>query len=766
MTADLAAAADAAFASAHNALTQEALYNIIIAASAPETMAGNLSWMREAVDRLRQLLPYPGPTAVEKIRTRFHDLENIAPALQVHANLRKTLGAIKDEAHWLSNERLEKSIGEVLSREAADPNEIAAILDEATTATRHDETIARAALRKLPAEEDGLRFERAILIDDLDWQVAQIRHAVELATARFPIDDVEVAGSVMDAIPHIDALRAQDRDVLIITDLGLPNSIGEEPTMLGGEQILDRVKSLPDVVRRRVTTIVVSAQGRVGKKITTDFASVLRENPDGFIPKQHAWTTHLESSVRCLVTPPSIREAELDVLSFSKRTALLDGVPLVFGPMGFAWLDALADHRRVPLPAGLCELVPDAGYPPQPKTMKELALSVMLSALPRLPDDTHEWWEDVRQKGRDTYMGEYINGELRKQLARFGIPWEGELVSSAAPDGQRNRKEVASDDWEYALTVRRIRRWTSESEYLRHVRASESRIPNILLIDQLRSHADELVRGLGEAMAGSITYAADVDDAATHTEGVRLDYVVLVIRRTGELALRDEVVRRFGAVPMVVLAPDDYPSTFEALHRRVMSDRPRREPGYGGGVRSWVLGRVWDPVVTSGDPYADGQAIGERLFLLAKSASRRRLKVHNEPKLHAITVCRSSPRDFVLDGKQCRLAARASGTACLLVLLAEREGIELSAPALIYALVRAGELSTREDNTDFDQALDRHIRRIRDGLAAGLKANGSDAVAADRSAREILRGENPYELWARVTIVENANDLEQVEADG
>lgn len=701
--------------------------------------------LADAVDHLKALYDWPPPPTIERIRALHHELRNRATPFALEPALRRLLERASEAAGDAGDTEAVQGFSAIASKAALDPSEVrsavAAIREGVATAVRQ----CRRRLEQLSElRQHPRRFRRAVIVDDVEEQRAVIRFALELATADAPLASVLEAEATDEAM----AILARDpnpREVLLITDLGLP-TVGADAASWS----LTAGRTLVEAWASRCATIVVTAHGR----LFDDFCEVMKAGPDAFIAKQGDWANELEGVIARRVSPHRFLDAELDVLTFTGTTALLDGIPIHFTPLGFAWLDALADPRRVVPGVERFDPGTPQGHSPIPKTLAELGLSLIMSASVDLGDDTDKFWADVERVGRDRYLGEYVNARARGGLRAYNLEWDGDLVESETDTGDRKRDLVPWDQWKHRLSVKTVRRWTSASGFRLWI--DKRRQIKVLVIESDGAYREPLIQGIRQFLGVAAVEASDADGALTAAREQHPGAVVLGSPELLPATLRRDIVDLLGPVPMVALVGSNDPAVRRSLFRR--------EGKQQADWRTDLLGRVLHTVVKGGNPSAEAVEVVVVLFELVQSIRRTTLSAASHKEIPRVQVARSSEAGFVLNGqwRPLRPVARSmlAPAHAVLVVLAELANIPVGFSYLRRRLIEAGILAV-EPRKDYRQFRDRIVGAIRKAIWKPIvDEQGETATKTARSyAETILVGNDPYELRGRVELLDDLPPL-------
>lgn len=728
----------------HAVAEQTALENVRVAVEAFLAGAGEvqaLSDLDYAMVRLRALFGYPPPPGVDRLRGLYHDFENRLGGLRAEAALRQALAQAAASATELKAAILAERIGVMMEDVGMDAvrtrDAVRALLEFIQPNVDGAYSLRQAASRTLGRPP----LRHAVVVEDIDHQRAQMRYAVELATAEFPPDTIEEAASVAEAERILTRIpKKYWAETLLVSDLGLPagDSVSLQQPLATGRALVQRW-------RPRCLTIAVTGHGRLYK----EFETLMASGPDDFVPKREGWVDELTGILHRRFSPRRLADAELDVLTFTGSTALLDGMPIKFTPQGFAWLDALADPRPVQIGVERFHSGTHDGHPPRGKTLRELGLSLIMGSAVTLDDDTARWWEDVAENGRDRHLGEKINSVVRTSLKSYGLAWDGDLVVSDSNADERTRDQVPWDRWVHRLNVREVRRWTSASAYVERGRRYRSRV---LVVDPDDAYAEELA-GLLTAELEHETHFSTPEQAAGTAARLRPTVVVLGSPELAQAGLREQLVRVLGPTPMIALVSTDDP----ALRRALL----RREGDEGADWRVDQLGRVWHVLLKSPTPRKDVEELAPVLFEYLQAVRRRSVPMRNAAgeTVHEIVVPRGGPSVFLVDGaphsleQVARSAPEAAIALDVLLTLAELDNLALDSGFLLRRLLLAQARERILARRDYRQLLKRAISTIRAAISKPLVSKQGPA-GAGRIAATILRGNDPYTLRGIVSVVE------------
>ncbi|MHB1096420.1 MAG: hypothetical protein ACYC3F_09610 [Gemmatimonadaceae bacterium] len=762
-------AADSLWPLATDSAMQASLQAVVSAASISDPGPGALRDLARAVERIRPHFAGPNFAKLEPLRNAHHHLENLASAVNASDRLRQTIVEVIRVAEDANRREVASALSAVNAAAALDVGPISHVLTQIGDAIRIDEREARERVEKLWRRRHGVRFSHCLVVDDIPHQRAQMRHSVELGSIDRPIAEFLEAASVAEANAALSALP-DDAQLLLVSDLCLPLADGGGAAPEFGERIIREAQRLAAERRCRVTAVAVTSHGRLYRRLSAVLTKVddpeATVSPDAFLPKHDHWPAELAGIVRRALSEPSVEDAQLDVLTFTGSTALLDGVPLEFEPTGFAWLDALSDPQTIAAGIERFASTPVTNATPAWMTLDQLGKSIIMAAAVKLPEDTSAFWEQVREKARDDYIGSLLNGRARRELRRrTGVIWRGRLVESDEDDSL-----TGPDAWrraKYRLGVRAVRRWASVEAY--RARATDLRTPLILICDRDEVYGAVLERSIKAISQASVIRATPATALMQAADSGRLDLLVLAVEDRDDFEVRRGLVAVVGTIPIIAVTRDDDPATLAALDRHVGDALPGRQSD-GRSGNSWAgqaIGRARNLVVKRGDPAAEAGQVARIAYQYLQALASRRIPVPSGAQLHTIVVPRdatTAPFGFVLDGRShritwptgtCRSRRDASTAHFLLRALAELGNMKVGSRLLLRLLVlddtgkEGGEL-----RNDYRQQLTRGISSIREAIRAPLVGSGMKQTDADMLAASVVRGDNPYELRGIIHVVD------------
>lgn len=762
-------AANSLWPLATDSAMQTGLQAVVGAASFSDPKPRALRDLARAVERLRAHFAGPNSARLEPLRNAHHHLENLASAVDASERLRQTIVEVIGAAEVANRRDVASALPALNAATTLDVGPISYVLRQIGDAIRIDERAARERVEKLGRTRPGVRFSHCLVVDDIPHQRAQMRHSVELGSIDRPIPQLLEAASVADATAALSALP-DDAQLLLVSDLCLPLAEGGGAAPEFGERIIREAQRLAAERNWRITAVAVTSHGRLYHRLSTvltgfdDLEATL--SPDAFLPKHDHWPAELTGIVRRALSEPGVEDAQLDVLTFTGSTALLDGIPLEFEPTGFAWLDALSDPRTIAAGIERFASTPVTNATPAWLTLDQLGKSIIMAAAVKLPDDTSAFWEQVREKARDDYMGSLLNGRARRELRRrTGVIWRGRLVESDVDES-----DTGPDAWrraKYRLGVRAVRRWASVEAY--RARATELRTPMILICDRDEVYGAVLERAI-KAISQACVIRATPATALTQAANVgRLDLLVLAVEDRDDFEVRRGLVAVAGTIPIVAVTRDDDPATIAALDRHVGDALPGRQSDRrrANSLAGRAIGRARNFVVKRGDPAAEADQVARIAYQYLQALASRRIPVPSGAQLHTIVVPRdatTAPFRFVLDGRPhritwptgtCRSRRDASTAHFLLRALAEFGNMRVGSRLLLRLLVlddtgkEGGGL-----RNDYRQQLTRGISSIREAIRAPLVGSGMSQTDAETLAASVVRGDNPYELRGIIHVVD------------
>jgi hypothetical protein len=726
-------------------IVHEAIENLRLAAEACRSSPETVAELAPLVERLSRLV---GPAAtMDRLRAAHHELQNRATVLTAQPEVAALFAQAAAVAERVEDEETAEELRRLAAQPSPSPSAARAVLVAARDRVAPAVERARSVLKKLEPHRKWLRrLRRAVIVEDVDEQRARIRHAVELASAEAPFDLIHEAVAVDEADALLEA-DPEPAEVLLITDLGLPTQAGDSGSwaFTAGRALVERWAS-------RCTTIVVTAHGRKSE----DLGDMVTADRDAFLSKRAGWERRLEGIVARKLAPRRFQDAELDVLTFSDTTALLDGIAIRFQPMGFAWLDALADPRPV-LP-GVERFDPGMpkGHAPVPKTLLELAYSIVMAGSASLPDDTDEWWSRVEKNGRDVYIGDGVHASVRRALQGYSLAWSGDFVVSETDSGERTERQVPWDQWRHRLQVRTVRRWTSASDFLAWRKQG---VMKVLAVESDPAYQRALASEVARIFRTPMLLAPDAREAIALAREQRPQAVVLGEPELLPPDFRAELAQVLGPVPMIALTSWDDPS--------LRSDLLQREGHPDADWRTDRFGRVVHIGLKRGNPDAEAEEAVEILFECVQSLRPPAAHVRHSrdgrrsAALACISIARRGPPGFFENGAWRSLdapgiaASRSVAVAAhaLLIALAEFDNVPLGSRYLQRRLLASGALRM-VPGTDYRQLRDRAIGAIRKAIRAPLMECGTAAEDARRHATTILHGSDPYELRGVIELVE------------